>query len=65
MNPDGRTALAQFLVIAVSTSSTARMKGARPMMLKNKVAVIYGAGGAIGGAARKVASCPVDPGRDA
>src|SRR5262249_33900048 len=43
--------------VAVSTSSTATTRGARQMMLKDKVAVIYGAGGGIGGAvARAFAS---------
>ena len=48
---------AQFLDVVVSASMTARIVRAsadaerKPeMLLKNKVAVIYGAGGAIGGA---------------
>jgi NAD(P)-dependent dehydrogenase (short-subunit alcohol dehydrogenase family) len=48
---------AHFPDVAVSASSTALTKGTSQMMLKDKVAVIYGAGGAIGGAvARAFAS---------
>ena len=46
----GRLMGAHFPDVAVSASSTALTTGTRQMMPNDKVAVIYGAGGAIGGA---------------
>jgi NAD(P)-dependent dehydrogenase (short-subunit alcohol dehydrogenase family) len=60
----GRSLRAQFLDVVVSPSLTARIVRAsadaerKPeMLLKNKVAVIYGAGGAIGGAVARAFAC--------